>query len=284
MAGPPSNTLRDHMAKFQGENYVEGWASLWDNRAEGERLGWDRGGHSPALEDFLIQKKGFVGSPIIEGSDGQKSRKKALVPGCGTGYDVLLLASFGYDAYGLDYSEAAVETANKEAAKNRDEYGTKDPAVGQGNVVFVQGDFFKDDWLTKLELEQNSFDLIYDYTFFCALQPYLRPKWALRHRQLLAPPPTGNLICLEWPTTRDPSLGGPPFGVSSWAYMSHLSHPGEEIPYHANGDVKFDPLREVSPLGLERVIHWKPERTHKAGKDEKTGEITERISLWRRQN
>jgi hypothetical protein len=28
----------------------------------------------------------------------------------------------------------------------------------------VQGDFFKDTWLEKLQLPRNSFDLIYDYT------------------------------------------------------------------------------------------------------------------------
>jgi SAM-dependent methyltransferase len=160
----PPSALRDYMAKFDGENYVKGWASMWDNKAAGETLPWDRGSHSPALEDFLVQKRGFIGSPTAEGPDGQKYRRKALVPGCGTGYDVLLLASFGFDTYGLDYSEAAVETAEKEAAKSKDNYAVRDPAVGRGNVVFVQGDFFKDDWLAKLELAPQSFELVYDYT------------------------------------------------------------------------------------------------------------------------
>lgn len=160
----PPSALRDHMAKFAGEDYVQGWASLWDNKTEGEPLPWDRGSHSPALEDFLVQKKGFVGSPVAEGPDGQKHRRKALVPGCGTGYDVLLLASFGYDVYGLDYSLVAVETANKEAAKNKDSYAVRDPAIGRGNVTFIQGDFFKEDWLAKLGLAWHCFDLIYDYT------------------------------------------------------------------------------------------------------------------------
>lgn len=64
--------------------------------------------------------------------------------------------------------------------------------------------------------------------------------------------------------------------------MEHLSHPGEEIPYDSDGNVKFDPLREPSPLGLERVVHLQPERTYKSGMDEKTGEIIDRVSLWRR--
>jgi SAM-dependent methyltransferase len=162
---PPQNFLSDHMAKFSGETYVEGWAGLWNNKGEDETLPWDRGYHSTALEDVLAQKKDLVGGAFLtEEADNSNRRKRALVPGCGTGYDALLLASFGYDVYGLDYSQVAVETAKKEAAKNEGQYVVRDPDVGRGKVVFVQGDFFKDDWLENLGLGLNSFDLIYDYT------------------------------------------------------------------------------------------------------------------------
>ena len=63
--------------------------------------------------------------------------------------------------------------------------------------------------------------------------------------------------------------------------MEHLSHPGEEIPYDSNGNVRFDPLRETSDIGLERVAYWQPERTHEVGKDDK-GEVQDRVSVWRR--
>lgn len=162
--------LREHMAQFPGERYVEGWASLWKNKGE-ERLPWDRGFPNPALEDTLAQKKSIIGGPLVESDEdepghnnSQGKRKRALVPGCGSGYDVLLLASFGYDAYGLEYSDAAVEVCKQEEARNGDKYPVRDPAIGGGKATFVQGDFFKDDWLDKLGLQRNSFDLIYDYT------------------------------------------------------------------------------------------------------------------------
>lgn len=98
--------------------------------------------------------------------------------------------------------------------------------------------------------------------------------------ELLAPSPNGNLICLEFPTAKDPTAGGPPFASTPSAYMEHLSHPGQDIAYDGRGHVKLDPLREVSPGGLERVAHWQPERTHDVGKDE-SGQIRDWVSIWR---
>lgn len=149
--------IQDHLAKYQGDKYVEGWASIWD---KGDDLPWDRGFPNPALEDTLVQRAGTIGGPIAQ--DGQ--RRKALVPGCGRGVDVLLLASFGYDAYGLDYSATAVEACKKEERENHSWYRVRDEKIGKGNVTFVQGDFFDDAWLKEIGVPRNGFDVIYDYT------------------------------------------------------------------------------------------------------------------------
>ena len=61
-----------------------------------------------------MQRADTIGGPIAQ--DGQ--RRKALVPGCGRGVDVLLLASFGYDAYGLECSATAVDACKKEEKEN----------------------------------------------------------------------------------------------------------------------------------------------------------------------
>lgn len=155
--------LQDHMAKFSGENYVEGWAELWNNKKENETLSWDRGCHSAALEDLLTNwmksKQGVFSS--MEG------RRKALVPGCGTGYDVQLLASFGFDTYGLDYSHSAIEHAKKYAAMNSEKYPARDSELGRGNVSYIQADYFADDWIERLGESGLTFDLIYDYTVCC---------------------------------------------------------------------------------------------------------------------
>ena len=94
-------------------------------------------------------------------------RRKALVPGCGKGYDVLLLSAWGYDAYGLDFSETALDAAkaNEKEFDGKGVYATRE-GVKKGKVAWVSGDFFKDDFLNIVEGEKT-FDLIYDYTVSC---------------------------------------------------------------------------------------------------------------------
>ncbi|KAJ6178797.1 hypothetical protein N7519_009258 [Penicillium mononematosum] len=250
--------IQAYWAKYQDDKYVEGWASLWDKG----NLPWDRGFPNPALEDTLVQRTGTIGGPIAQ--DGQ--RRKALVPGCGRGVDVLLTG----------------ELWNEEK-ENHSRYRVRDEKVGKGKITFVQGDFFDDTWLKEIGVPRNGFDIIYDYTFFCALNPELRPKWALRHTELLSPSPAGYLICLESPRHKNPLAPGPPFASPSEAYMEHLSHPGEKISYNDKGLVNADPSREPSKTGLERVAHWQPERTHTVGQGE-NGVIHDRVSIWRRRD
>lgn len=158
--------IRAHWAKYQGDRYVDGWASLWDSG----NLPWDRGFPNPALEDTLIQRASIIGDPIAQ--DGQ--RRKALVPGCGRGVDVLLLASFGYDAYGLEVSATAVDACKKEEKENHRWYRVRDEKAGKGKVTFVQGDFFDDAWLKQIGVPRNRFDIIYDYTVCLLAAPVRR--------------------------------------------------------------------------------------------------------------
>ena len=160
-------TLQESRAKlashFASGGAADGqkWAQLWD---QGDFLPWDRHGPNPAFEDILTQRQDLVGPPIMKDPSGNQRRKKALVPGCGRGYDVLLLASFGYDAVGLEVSETAVKRGREEKEKNGGEYPIKDEKQGAGKVSFVQGDFFKSEWLGPDVGKDGVFDLIYDYT------------------------------------------------------------------------------------------------------------------------
>ena len=86
---------------------------------------------------------------------------------------------------------------------------------------------------------------------------------------------TGNLVCLEFPATKDPLAGGPPFALPPDVYVGHLGRPGKEFEYDEKGHIKLDRDNLIKPGGLERIAHWQPERTHQAGKD------TDRMSIWR---
>ena len=151
------------LGQHPGDDYVNGWAEVWD-KCDRDTLPWDRGSPNPALEDLLTEHRSTVGGPTAKDAQGNTYRRKALVPGCGRGVDVLLLASFGFDAYGLEYSATALEVCKQEEEKNGNKYPIRDAEVGRGKITFVHGDFFSNDWLEKLGLSLNCFDLIYDYT------------------------------------------------------------------------------------------------------------------------
>ncbi len=150
--------LKSHMSQYSGPSYVQGWDELWN---KGDFLPWDRGSPSPALADTLVSHAHVIGGPIIEGR-----RKRALVPGCGRGVDVLLLASFGYDVVGLEYAEKALVACEEYVKENEGRYGVYDEKVGKGEMKFLRGDFYSDEWVKKIGWGEwdGRFDLIYDYT------------------------------------------------------------------------------------------------------------------------
>jgi hypothetical protein len=86
--------------------------------------------------------------------------------------------------------------------------------------------------------------------------------------------PTGNLVCLEFPTYKEPSTGGPPFALPPQVYEMLLPRPGEEIKYNEEGYV-VEEEREPSEAALERIAHWQPDRTHEVGKG------TDWVGIWK---
>ena len=118
---------------------------------------------NPALVDTLTDRVQLLGSCFKDDSRGNKIRKRALVPGCGKGYDVLLLASFGYDAFGLEVSETAVRRCYDEQRTNGHKYPTRSENDGVGTVTFLIGNYFADGWMNGIAGDAK-FDLIYDYT------------------------------------------------------------------------------------------------------------------------
>jgi hypothetical protein len=148
-------------ARARLKSHFEGAAlsahpSKWDDLWKEGFAPWDKGMPNPALVDLLSERQDLF--PAKQG------RKKALVPGCGKGYDVLLLSSWGYDAYGLDVSETALEGAKQteKEVEDQDVYKVKEE-VQKGSVTWLSGDFFKDEFFKDVKGKPN-FDLIYDYT------------------------------------------------------------------------------------------------------------------------
>jgi methyl halide transferase len=157
---PERERLRQHFLNTSASDHPSKWDEFWKENY----TPWDRETPNPALIDTLEKHRDIFGNPLSkDDGDGQK-RKRALVPGCGKGYDVLLFAGFGYDALGLEVSETAkgfCERMKKERLGSGI-YSARDNAVGMGEARFELANFFEKDW--KGGESEGEWDVIYDYT------------------------------------------------------------------------------------------------------------------------
>ncbi|KAK1775260.1 S-adenosyl-L-methionine-dependent methyltransferase [Copromyces sp. CBS 386.78] len=281
--------LRSLFKDSDYSTHPENWDTLWKESF----TPWDRGGPSQALDQVLSLHRELFPKAPNSSDDWDKPRPKALVPGCGRGHDVLLLSAHGYDVFGLDSSPTSLEEAKKNEkrvaeadneGKWKELYAPRKElgVTTKGRVMWVTGDFFEDDWVNDSGYGKvkNGFNLIFDYTFFCALPPEARPGFAKRMSDLLNPD-GGRLVCLEWPLDKDPSTGGPPWGVSGDLYLAHLGHPGQELPYDDKGRV-MNGSADTTPGALKRLARIQPACTHKAGCDDQ-GNVIDRVSVWSHQ-
>jgi methyl halide transferase len=170
----PPGRLASHFHGHDASVHGSRWQALWEEAY----TPWDRGQPSPALIELLEERKDLVGECWTVDPAHGKRRKRALVPGCGRGYDVLILSAFGYDAYGLDVSSAAMKAAKDyEKLKSGDDVYKARGLGGKGEVHWMTADFFKDDFLKEIGGD-GTFDLLFDYTVrFSILSRYV--AWVL---------------------------------------------------------------------------------------------------------
>ncbi|KAF5950446.1 hypothetical protein HYC85_012439 [Camellia sinensis] len=149
--------------------FSDGWEKCW-------QLGltpWDLGQPTPVMV-HLHQA-------------GALPKGRALVPGCGSGHDVVAIACPERYVVGLDISDEAIKKAIELSSS------------------LPNADYFtllKEDFFTWRPTEL--FDLIFDYTFFCAIEPDMRSAWASQMRDLLKP--DGELITLMFPCSYEEFL------------------------------------------------------------------------------
>ena len=151
------------------------WDALWKT----QETGWDIGYPSPAmckLIDRIEDKNAAI-----------------LIPGCGNAYEAEYLVSNGFKNITLiDISETAVQAVKQKFKDN-------------SAVKVLHQDFFK---------HTGSYDYILEQTFFCALDPDLRPDYVNQMHRLLKP--DGVLQGLLFGVNFEKA--GPPFGGTSEEY------------------------------------------------------------------
>lgn len=163
---------------WQDEKEVES-SAYWSDRYKQQETGWDLGQPAEGLKSILPKLK----LPHL----------RVLVLGGGLGHDAAFFAQQGHRVTILDLSPEAIEKAKKL-------YGHFD------NLQFVQGDLF-----SLSESFHGQFDLIFEHTCFCAINPIQRTDIIKVWRQLLSE--NGHLLGVFFTMNKKE---GPPFGGSEW--------------------------------------------------------------------
>lgn len=291
--GMTSTTTEQHKEQVKRMRKVMGGGSLdsvdsahaWEALWSQEVTPWDLGGPTNVLISELERKHREEPDTLMW--------KTAFIPGCGSGYDLLSLARFwdsrasdtdrGTDetgpiertVVGLEVAPTSLERAKTYLLHARDSNDGK--LLMHTDIQLFSGNFFADPstWtlfhhekashvdlgdLRGLESGQ-SFDFIFDYTFFCAIQPTLRKEWGQQIRRLLTtnhgshdkdksttyssedpqrwqhPLPIatgGQLLTLMFPyfPTARPDSPGPPYPVNVTDYIDALNVPADSLERH----------------------------------------------------
>jgi len=153
--------------------------SFWSEKYQSNQIGWDIGSISTPIKDYIDQ---------LEDKD-----LAILIPGAGNAYEAAYLFEQGF-------TNVSIVDIAKEPLDN---FKKSVPDFPKDKIL--QEDFFT---------HEGSYDLIFEQTFFCALDPSLRVNYIDKMKDLLKL--NGKLVGLLFDFRLDDV--GPPFGGSEDAY------------------------------------------------------------------
>lgn len=158
---------------------------FWDSSYQNGRAGWETNQPSPILTEMWPRMK------VV--------RSRILVIGCGSGEDAAFLAAQGHLVTGVDFSDEAIARAKKKFSEIQ-------------NLKFEKRDAFDlpQEW-------RGQFDIVFEHTFYCAIDPSRRSDVVDLWYSLLAP--QGRLFGIFFAMYR---VHAPPFGGSEWEIRERL--------------------------------------------------------------
>ena len=151
----------------------------WEESYQSGEMGWDLGRTTPVFENWIQYKSNPLSICIL---------------GAGNGWDALHFSKLGHTVTAVDFAESAINNMNKSAQRY-------DLSI---NVLHL--DIF--------DLSQNfhqDFDVVLEYTCFCAIDPARSIDYIEMVNHILKP--EGELVGLLFPIDKDQNDDGPPFSV-----------------------------------------------------------------------
>ena len=146
----------------------------WNQRYAEGTTGWDLGKEAHALAQLLTERA--------------RGPERVLVPGAGFGHDAIAWARHGAQVVAVDFAPLAI-MGLKERARE-----------AQVALEAVEADLF-----ALPEAWAGSFDVVWEQTCLCAIDPARRGEYVQAMHRMLRP--GGTLYALLWNHGRE---GGPP--------------------------------------------------------------------------
>ena len=151
----------------------------WEESYQSGDMGWDLGRTTPVFEQWIQSKSDPLSICIL---------------GAGNGWDALHFSKLGHIVTAVDFAEGAVKNMNDSARR-------LDLAI---NIMHL-------DIFDLSQQFHQEFDVVLEYTCFCAIDPARRKDYIKMVSHILKP--EGELVGLLFPIDKDPKDDGPPFGV-----------------------------------------------------------------------
>ena len=154
---------------------------FWQERYIDDNIPWDTKTTTPALIDSI----------------DHTTRKKIAILGCGYSKDSIFLSNKKHNVYSVDFASKPIEYLSK--LKNKYNIDTLNP---------INADIFN---LPKMY--PGFFDIVLEYTCFCAIMPSRRLDYVKLVSKILNK--NGQFIALFFPVNKREEQGdGPPFYVN----------------------------------------------------------------------
>jgi methyl halide transferase len=203
--------------------------NYWKNRWQTGATGWDAGESTTPIREFVDY--------LVQQNTDKNTR--ILIPGAGSGHEAVYFFRQGFRNITVcDWAEEAIEKLKKQL-----------PELPESQLIV--GDFFD---------IKGIFDIIIEQTFFCAIDPILRPKYVQKCFDLLDTEGVQNHEAIEARQqngifgvlfSQNFETAGPPFGGTKEEYIQYF-------------DDQFDILKmeacrnSIKPrLGTELWVHFK---------------------------
>jgi len=176
----------------------------WEKSYQVGDIGWDLGRPTPVFREWIKSESTSLNICIL---------------GAGNGWDAIHLSEKGHKVTAVDFAPSAIKNMSAKARKKR------------VTIDILHSDIF--------EINNNyfgKFDVVLEYTCFCAIDPVQRNKYIQLVQNLLKP--KGRYVALLFPTDKVPAEGGPPFAVNIDKTLKQYGHSFSVV------------KREVSPFSV----------------------------------